>query len=155
MKAFKTKENFSTPPYYFDQLEETILNETKRFGNASSFDVPTDYFAELESKILQENCASQKLGNVRKLWFTVSSVAACLLLISFVYFQIKDSSLKQAYIVDLQLHNADIDPNVEEAVYESLYRSYFADDDTKKSSNEITLDDLDQFYSENQLSSSR
>ena len=154
MKEFKQKENFSTPPNYFDQLEESILNETKRFSDASSFDVPPVYFIALEEKILQVNNKSKNLGKVRKLWFAVSSVAACMLLFTFVYFQVKEPDNNSNYIVDYNVGDNDIDPDVERAVYESLYRSYFADDDTKKSSNEITLDDLDDFYSDQQLSSS-
>lgn len=151
---FKNKDNFTTPNNYFDHLENSILNETKRFGDVSSFDVPEDYFTSLESKILVSNAIQSKV-KLRKLWISISSVAACLLAVAIIYFSFDNESNESNYSISKDIYSNEVNPEVEDAVYESLYKTYFVEDDTKKSPNDISLDDLDEFYSDRQLSSSR
>ena len=148
---FNNKKEFNVPTDYFASLEKSILNETKRFEETSTFDIPTDYFSELEANILNST-SKQKQGKVRQLWIAVSSVAACLVLFVVGYTQYNTTEEKTVLIVDKKV-SPKVDQKLENDVYESLYKSYFVEDDIKKSSNDISLDDLDNFYSEQQLSS--
>lgn len=150
---FKNKEGFTTPKNYFDQLEESIINETKSFGEGSSFDIPEGYFESLEAKILDKN-KTASIKKVRRLWVAISSVAACIVVAGFFYFQSVESKDQTQYIVDQNTYE-EVDSVTEEDVYESLYKTYFVEEDIKKSPNDISLDDLDKFYSDQQLSRSR
>lgn len=145
------KKEFKVPTDYFASLEESILNETKRFEDTSAFDVPTDYFSELEANILN-SAGKQKQGKVRQLWIAVSSVAACLILFVVGYTQFNSTEDKTTLVVDTNV-SPKVDQKLENDVYESLYKSYFVEEEIKKSSNDISLDDLDEFYSDQQLSS--
>lgn len=142
---------FKIPTDYFASLEESILNETKRFEDRSAFEVPTDYFSDLEASILNSTVEVKK-GKARQLWIAVSSVAACLLLFVVGYIQFNDSKDKTTLIVDKKV-SPKVDQKLENDVYESLYKSYFVEEEIKKSSNDISLDDLDEFYLDQQLSS--
>ncbi|QTV04722.1 hypothetical protein [Faecalibacter bovis] len=142
---------FKIPTDYFASLEESILNETKRFEDRSIFEVPTDYFSDLEASILNSTVQVKK-GKARQLWIAVSSVAACLLLFVVGYIQFNNSKEKTTLIVDKKV-SPKVDQKLENDVYESLYKSYFVEEEIKKSSNDISLDDLDEFYLDQQLSS--
>lgn len=142
---------FKIPTDYFASLEESILNETKRFEDRSIFEVPTDYFSDLEASILNSTVQVKK-GKARQLWIAVSSVAACLLLFVVGYIQFNDSKEKTTLIVDKKV-SPKVDQKLENDVYESLYKTYFVEEEIKKSSNDISLDDLDEFYLDQQLSS--
>lgn len=142
---------FKIPTDYFASLEESILNETKRFEDRSAFEVPTDYFSDLEASILNSTVEVKK-GKARQLWIAVSSVAACLLLFVVGYIQFNDSKDKTTLIVDKKV-SPKVDQKLENDVYESLYKTYFVEEEIKKSSNDISLDDLDEFYLDQQLSS--
>jgi len=139
------KREFTVPAEYFASLEESILNETKRFEETTAFNVPTDYFSALEADILNST-VKQKQGKARQLWIAASSVAACLILFVVGYTQIINPELKD------NVAKSKVDQKLENDVYESLYETYFVEE-TKKSSNDVTLDDLESFYSDNQLSS--
>ncbi|MBS7332847.1 MAG: hypothetical protein KIG88_04540 [Weeksellaceae bacterium] len=142
---------FKIPTDYFASLEESILNETKRFEDRSIFEVPTDYFSDLEASILNSTVQVKK-GKARQLWIAVSSVAACLLLFVVGYIQFNNSKEKTTLIVDKKV-SPKVDQKLENDVYESLYKTYFVEEEIKKSSNDISLDDLDEFYLDQQLSS--
>lgn len=152
MKKFELNKNneFKVPIDYFDRLEESILNESKQFEDRSVHRVPTNYFKDLEANILN-NTINNKKRKTRKLWITVSSVAACLVLFIVGYTQFNSTPKNTVLIVDKKT-DVKVDQELENAVYESLYRSYFVEEEQKKSSNEITLDDLEYFYSDQQLS---
>lgn len=146
------KNSFKTPSNYFENLEDSILSETKQFGKVNGFDVPEGYFEQLEDKLV---LGRKKRGNMRVLWASISSVAACLVVgVSVFYFMNDSADISVDSYAKFSNSKTVVDEKVEDAVYESLYKSYFVDDEHKKSSNEITLDDLDNFYSEQQLSSS-
>lgn len=148
MKAFKSPKNsFKTPSNYFQKLEDSILTDAKTFDTRKGFVVPENYFNQLEEKIVSTSLPQP--SNLRFLWAAVSSVAACLVVGISVYYVSTDKSETH-----FTTHQSTVDEHVEDAVYKSLYKSYFVDDEQKKSSNDITLDDLDDFYSEQQLSSS-
>lgn len=152
---FKHHKNFTTPENYFNQLEKSILNETKRFEDGASFDVPENYFSRLETKLISTALPHKKSKWI-SLWWAAASVAACLLVFVILYSNDTESTPESSpFVMDSKSYEAEVDPEVEEAVYESLYKSYFVDEDIKKSSNEISLDDLDHFYAEKQLSSTR
>ena len=145
MKQFETnKKSFQIPENYFNQLEDQLLTEAKRFSDRDGFDVPKNYFTDLEERIVSTALQENKRGKIRNLWITVSSVAACLIIATLFLYPMFQSPE--------EIHTAKIDKQVEEDVYESLYDDYL-EEESKKSSNEITLDDLDEFYSDQQLSS--
>lgn len=147
MKHFDTNKNaFKLPDNYFNQLEDSILIESKKLPEKNGFIVPENYFSELEDKIVSTAVEQNKQGKVRKLWIAISSVAACLIIASISLYPLINASKK------VNTAKIEVDKQTEDDVYESLYDAYF-DDENKKSSNEITLDDLDDFYSEKQLSS--
>ena len=139
------KREFTVPEEYFASLEESILNETKRFEETTAFNVPTDYFSALEANILNST-VKQKQVKARQLWIAASSVAACLILFVVGYTQIINPELKD------NVAKNKVDQKLENDVYESLYETYFVEE-TKKSSNDVTLDNLESFYFDNQLSS--
>ena len=148
MKEFGTnKKSFNLPENYFNQLEKSILIETKKFSVNDALSTPENYFSDLENRILTQTIHQNKQGKVKQLWLAVSSVAACLVLVAIFL----APKLEDKY--NLTLSKSKIDKKTENAVYESLYDVYFGSDEQKKSSNEITLDDLDEFYSDQQLSS--
>ena len=154
METFKSNKNsFKTPTNYFQELEDSILAEGKSFEQGKGFVVPNDYFNQLEQKIVSKSISSNR-SNVRLLWTSISSVAACLAVgVTLFYFNSSDSKMDSLSNL-VKGQSNEVDENVEDAVYKSLYKSYFVDEEPKKSSNEITLDDLDDFYSDQQLSSS-
>jgi predicted house-cleaning noncanonical NTP pyrophosphatase (MazG superfamily) len=145
MKQFETnKKSFQIPENYFNQLEDKLLTETKQFSDKKGFDVPKNYFNDLEERIVSTSIKVNKQGKIRNLWIIVSSVAACLIIVTaFIYPLINSTK---------ELNTAKVDKKVEEDVYESLYDSYL-EDEHKKSSNDISLDDLEKYYSDQQLSS--
>ena len=147
MKPFNSnKHSFKVPTNYFEELENSILAQSKSFGKEEGFAVPTNYFPELEEKIVLHSVNTSQSNNIRKLVITVSSIAASLLILVAVYFSffIKDSNEVNTFTKNT---SEVVDEQTEDAVYESLYKSYFVED-TKKSSNDITLDDLEDFYAE-------
>jgi len=148
MKEFGTNNKpFNLPENYFNQLEESILIETKKFSENDALSTPENYFSDLENRILVQTIQKNKQGKVKQLWIAVSSVAACLVLVAvFLAPQLEDK-------YNLTLSKSKVDKKTENAVYKSLYDVYFEEEDQKKSSNDITLDDLDEFYSEQHLSS--
>ncbi len=154
METFKSNKNsFKTPTNYFKELEDSILAEGKSFEQGKGFVVPNDYFNQLEQKIVSKSISS-KPSNVRVLWASISSVAACLVVgVTLFYFNSSDAKIDSLSNL-VKGQSNEVDEKVEDAVYKSLYKSYFVDEEPKKSSNEITLDDLDDFYSDQQLSSS-
>lgn len=141
MKPFDLNRNsFKVPANYFETLEEDILTKNKLLGKGKSFRVPDNYFSQFEEKIVLTSVQSSQPNNLRKLVFTISSIAASILIVIAVYFSFFTNNKKTSEVVDKQ---------TEEAVYESLYKTYFVED-TKKSSNDITLDDLEDFYADRQ-----
>ena len=145
MKQFETnKKPFQTPENYFNQLEDQLLAETRQFSDKNAFDVPKNYFTDLEERIVSAAIKTNKRVKIRKLWITVSSVAACLIVATTFLYPLIHMNNEPTI--------AKVDKQVEEDVYESLYDDYL-EEESKKSSNEITLDDLDEFYSDQQLSS--
>ena len=147
MKQFDSNNKaFQVPENYFEQLEDSILTQNKFFSEGNRFDVPSNYFNELDQSILQRTVNS-KSSNVRKLWIGISSVAACAILALVAY----NSSKEVNTFVDQQLtvfHLKEVDNQTEEAVYKSLYQFYFVEEEQKKSSNELTLDDFEEYYNE-------
>ena len=145
MKRFETNnKSFQVPENYFNQLEEHLLTEQKRFSDKKDFVVPENYFSDLEDRLISSAFEENKKGKVRKLWIMLSSVAACLVIVTTIIYPLFQSPE--------EIQTAKIDKQLEEDVYESLYDDYF-EDEQKKSSNEISLDDLDEYYSVQQLSS--
>ncbi len=145
MKRFETnKKSFQIPENYFSQLEDQLLTEAKRFSDRDGFVVPENYFNQLEEKLIVTAIKEDKKGKRRNLWLAISSVAACLIVATtFLYPLINSVN---------SVETAKVDKQVEEDVYESLYDDYL-EDEHKKSSNDISLDDLDEYYSDQQLSS--
>ena len=154
MKKFELNNNneFKVPENYYKELENSILNETKRFNETSGYEVPSNYFVDLEATILQ-SAVNKKQGKNRKLWISVSSVAACLLVIVSVYLHFSSTITfgEKSYVLESQ-NTPEVDAELEHDVYESLYKSYFVEEE-KKSPNDIALDDLDYLYLEQQFSS--
>lgn len=147
MKAFQSnRKSFKVPTNYFETLESDILTKTKVLGKEEGFRVPENYFPQLEEKIVSTSIQSTHPNNLRKLVLTISSIAASLLIVVAVYFSffIKDNKDVNTFTKNTKDL---VDDKTEEAVYESLYKTYFVED-TKKSSNDITLDDLEDFYAE-------
>ena len=147
MKPFNSnKHSFKVPTNYFETLESDILMKPKKIRKEEGFRVPENYFPELEEKIVSTSIQSSQPNNLRKLVFTISSIAASLLIVVAVYFSffIKDNKEVNTFTKNTKDL---VDDKTEEAVYESLYKTYFVED-TKKSSNDITLDDLEDFYAE-------
>lgn len=145
MKRFETnKKSFQLPENYFSQLEDQLLTEAKRFSDKDGFVVPEHYFNQLEEKLVLVALQENKQGKLRSLWLTISSVAACLIVATTFLYPLINSAKESSV--------AKVDKQVEEDVYESLYDAYL-EDEHKKSSNDISLDDLDEYYSDQQLSS--
>ena len=153
MKKIELKNNkeFKVPSNYFDHLQESILNEKKRFDESSTFKTDDNYFSELETNILNSTI-KKKQGKTRQLWITISSVAACVVLFVIGYTQFNTTQNSTTIGANKNIVSK-VDKELENDVYESLYKSYFVEEDIKKSSNDISLDDLDEFYSDQQYSS--
>lgn len=147
MKPFQSNQTgFTTPLGYFDQLEEKLLNENKETNKGNAFVVPDNYFEQLEEQI-QLKVQSERKGLSRKLWISVSSIAACLAIgVSVVYFsELSDDDSKEI-VYDGSDQELYLNPQVEDSVYESLYETYFVEEEQKKSPTDVSLDDLEKFY---------
>lgn len=137
----KNNKSFSVPSNYFETLEDNIMHN-KVLKNSLGYTVPDNYFNHLNHKISNKSTGS----NVKKLFISITSIAASIIIILTVYF----SFFNNEKLESLDFVNNPtkvVDDETEHAVYESLYKSYFIDD-SKKSSNEITLDDMEEFYAD-------
>ncbi|MBF0598053.1 hypothetical protein [Faecalibacter rhinopitheci] len=154
MKHLKAKhESYKVPADYFEKLEKSILVNSQSLEEGKGFTVPTDYFDSLKENILTENLSKSR-NKSRNWWISVASIAASLLLI--VGFNFILNSNDQNLNIEDNTISKKVDENIEDSIYQSLYKFYLVDDENKKSSNEYeSLDDLEEYYNEKYTSVTR
>lgn len=88
MNEFKNDNPFKIPEGYFEKLEEQLCNTEDTVSKLNPFSTPIDYFEKLEGAIL-ETTASEKVFkfNTRKIFITLTSTAAAVLLVLGIFQQ--------------------------------------------------------------------
>jgi len=132
MNEFKNDNPFKIPEGYFEKLEEQLCNTEDTVSKLNPFSTPIDYFEKLEGAIL-ETTASEKVFkfNTRKIFITLTSTAAAVLLVLGIFQQFPSQ-----------------EPDQEQALNEFIENYYLEDFDSYEmlsmmEDNEIELN-LDQ-----------
>lgn len=118
----KKKSGFSIPEDYFENIESSILLNTKKSDWASNpFKVPQNYFEEFDSTVLNQinEKKSNSIFTLNRFWIPVSIAAMLILNISIFTFQKQDQSIEMADMENW-LEDGTVDLNTYEiaSVYE-------------------------------------
>lgn len=95
----KKKSGFSIPEDYFENIESSILLNTKKSDWASNpFKVPQNYFEEFDSTVLNQinEKKSNSIFTLNRFWIPVSIAAMLILNIGIFTFQKQDQSIEMA-----------------------------------------------------------
>ena len=85
MTDFNKKNPFKIPENYFQELEYLLTENTENINVKNNLSTPKGYFNLLEEEILKEIYPEKKsLSNVRKITFSITSIAASFLIL-FVF----------------------------------------------------------------------
>jgi hypothetical protein len=118
----KKKSGFSIPEDYFENIESSILLNTKKSEWASNpFKVPQNYFEEIDSKVLNQikDKKSNPIFTLNRFWIPVSIAAMLILNIGIFTFQKQEQSIEMADMENW-LEDGTVDLNTYEiaSVYE-------------------------------------
>lgn len=118
MKENGLKNNFKVPDNYFKNLEDEIY--LKSLKQKEIYTTPTNYFDDLEQSILSKTIDKKETKVIHfNIWWAV----ACILLLALVVTPfVINSTEKSTEVVDTKTENH---------VYEKIYDSYIASDQTK------------------------
>ncbi|MFQ3341455.1 MAG: hypothetical protein ACI9TK_001118, partial [Flavobacteriaceae bacterium] len=79
MTDFNTNNPFNIPKNYFQELEDSLIENVKATKVKNNFSTPNDYFDTLGKKILKEIYPEKKsLFTTKKLIISITSIAASL-----------------------------------------------------------------------------
>lgn len=95
----KKKSGFSIPEDYFENIESSILMNTKKSDWASNpFKVPQNYFEDFDSTVLNQinEKKSNSIFTLNRFWIPVSIAAMLILNIGIFTFQKQDQSIEMA-----------------------------------------------------------
>lgn len=95
----KKKSGFSIPEDYFENIESSILLNTKKSDWASNpFKVPQNYFEDFDSTVLNQinEKKSNSIFTLNRFWIPVSIAAMLILNIGIFTFQKQDQSIEMA-----------------------------------------------------------
>lgn len=139
----KNKSNkFTVPSDYFKDLEAKVLLDARKVNQPSQFTIPENYFKELDEKIVRTAMNKKSAG--RRFYIRAIGIAASLVIgIALVYPIVVKNKLVEISSTNKQVA---VD-SIQQDVYQSIYKHYFADDH-KKSPTETVDDD---FYSDQPL----
>lgn len=118
----KKKSGFSIPEDYFENVESSILLNTKKLEWTSNpFKVPQNYFEEIDSKVLNQiiDKKSNPIITLNRFWIPVSIAAMLILNIGIFTFQKQEQSIEMAEMENW-LEDGTVDLNTYEiaSVYE-------------------------------------
>ena len=118
----KKKSGFSIPEDYFENIESSILLNTKKSDWASNpFKVPQNYFEDFDSTVLNQinGKKSNSIFTINRFWIPVSIAAMLILNISIFTFQKQNQSIEMADMENW-LEDGTVDLNTYEiaSVYE-------------------------------------